>query len=131
MDFRERLRGELDRRRTRNPRYSVRAFARWLGVHHSAVTRALAPDGRLTSRAIQRLGARLGLSPQEIYEASVEENAASIRAFIGGTRFRPDSRLIATMTGLRLDEVGRGLHHLLYNHRLTMESATSWTLEEQ
>jgi hypothetical protein len=131
MDFRVRVKAEFDRRRERNPRYSARAFARWLGIHHSALARSLAPGGRFTSRTVQRLGARLELSPAEIDEASVEENASSIRAFVGGTKFRPDSRWIATMIGLPLDEVNRALHHLLYNRRVTMESVTTWTQEER
>ena len=45
-------------------------------------------------------------------------------------RFRPNSRWLATMTGVPVDEINRALHHLLYQRRLTMGSGDILDLGE-
>jgi transcriptional regulator with XRE-family HTH domain len=129
MDLRSTLREELQRRRSRNPRYSMRAFARALGTHHSTLSQILQQRRRLTARAIRALGARLGLSAAQIGDACVAENCAAIRRLVGDARFIPDSRWIATMTGIPLDDVNLALHWLLYRRQLTMRTRTTWTSE--
>jgi hypothetical protein len=127
MDLRALLGAELRRRRERNPRYSLRAFARALGTHHSTLSQILARRRRLTPRAVRRLGGRLGLAPAEIAAACVAENAGEILRVVGDGRFRPDSRWLATMTGIPLDDVNVALHHLLWQRRLTMQTPDTWT----
>jgi hypothetical protein len=56
MDMRSLLQLEFDRRRTKNPRYSLRAFAYELGTHHSALSQMLRAHRRLTARTIRRFG---------------------------------------------------------------------------
>jgi hypothetical protein len=129
MDLCALLGAELRRRRERNPRYSLRAFARQLGTHHSTLSQLMARERRLTPRAVRRLGMRLGLAPAQIEAACVAENAAALLRLLdaGGGRLRPDSRWIATVTGIPLDDVDVALHHLLWQRRLTMHSPDAWT----
>src|SRR5262249_5964356 len=65
------LQRELNRRRARNPRYSLRAFANALGTHHSTLSQMMQARRRLTTRTIRRFGQRLGLSAPEIRDACV------------------------------------------------------------
>lgn len=122
-----RLAAEYRRRRGINPRYSLRAFARALGTHHSTLSQILQGRRRLTSRAVRRLGPRLGMSPAEIAEACLDESCAAILRLVADRRFRPSSRWIATMTGIPLDDVNLALHRLLYRRQLVMRTTTSWT----
>ena len=127
MDLRTHIRAELEERRRRNPRYSLRGFALSLGTHHSTLSRIFDQKRRLTPRSIHRFGERLGLSPRQINDACLAENCASILRVVGGRRFRADSRWIAMMTGIPIDEVNIALHRLLYERRLTMKSRAAWT----
>jgi plasmid maintenance system antidote protein VapI len=62
MDMRSILQLEFNRRRARNPRYSLRAFANALGTHHSTLSQMMQARRRLTTRTIRRFGHKLGLS---------------------------------------------------------------------
>ena len=127
MDLRARITEELQQRRRRNPRYSMRAFARALGTHHATLSQILRHSRRLTPRAIRVLGTRLGLTPAQIAESCLAENCAVIRRLVGDARFVPDCRWIATMTGIGVDDVNVALHWLLYTRELTMETQSTWT----
>jgi len=130
MDMRSLLQLEFDRRRTKNPRYSLRAFAYALGTHHSTLSQMLRARRRLTARTIRRFGQRLGLSAPEIRAACVAEHCAAIRRLVSDPRFRADSRWIAVMTGISLDDVNVALHWLLYTRELIMSGPQTWTLSE-
>ena len=127
MDLRALLGAELRRRRERNPRYSLRAFARTLGTHHSTLSQLLAHRRRLTPRAIRRLGGRAALAPPQLDAACVAENAAAVLRLLRDGRLRPDSRWIATRTGIPLDDVNVALQQLLAQRRLAMPTAHAWT----
>lgn len=131
MDMRALLETELQRRRERNPRYSLRAFARSLDTHHSTVSRILRSQRRLTPRAIRRFGKVLKLSPARIEAACVAEHCASIRRLVSDARFRADSRWLAMMTGIPLHDVNVALHWLLHRRELTMSGPQTWTLSEE
>ena len=131
MDLRMILSDELRKRQARNPRYSIRAFAKSLATHHSTVTRILGSERRLTARSIQTIGTRLRMSPGQISDACREENCAIILRAVRDPRFRPDSRWIATMTGIPLDQVNVALHSLLYERRLVMTSRAAWSAESR
>ena len=55
----EQLRQELRRRCERNPRYSIRAFARALEIHPSTLAAILAEKRPLTRKTAIRLASRL------------------------------------------------------------------------
>jgi hypothetical protein len=129
MDFRILLRAEFERRRARNPRYSLRAFARHLATHHSAITRILDDRRRLTPKRLRALGERLGLTPAQIRGACLHEQMELIASLVARPGFRPDSRWIATRSGLSIDDVNVALHLLVHSRRITMTSSTTWTTE--
>lgn len=56
---------ELGRRLERNPRYSLRAFSKALGVSHSLLSRVLAGKRTVTPELAETLANRLALSPQD------------------------------------------------------------------
>ena len=127
MDLQTVIRTELERRRQRNARYSLRGLATSLRVHHSTLSRIL--DGRrsVTPDAIERLGERLGLDRGAIRELRLAENRKAVLRAVGDRRFRADSRWLAMMTGIPVDDLNIALHSLLHEGRLIMSSATHWT----
>lgn len=126
MDLPALLEAELRRRRARNPRYSLRAFARALGTDHGTLSRIMRRERRLTARTIRRAGARLGLTPPQLDGACLAEHCTAILRVVGDPRFRADSRWIATMTGIPVDDVNVALHALLRGRRLVMRTPSSW-----
>ena len=67
LSFRRHLQGELGRRCARNPRYSLRAFARHLGVDHSTLSQILRGRRALGPTAIGRMGRKLGLDAATLH----------------------------------------------------------------
>jgi transcriptional regulator with XRE-family HTH domain len=80
-EFRLFLQEELVRRCKKNPRFSLRAFARTLDVEASALSKILNGKRSLTPRMLHRLSAQLGLGPDEVrrYEASLRPGRAALR----------------------------------------------------
>lgn len=128
MDLRTILRAEFARRKQRNARYSLRAFARSLHTHHATLSRIFNERLRVTPRVVRQLGARVGLSASEVRDVCIVEHCLAIKRVVADERFRADSRWIAMMTGIPLDEVNMALHWLLYRRELTMSARTAWTL---
>lgn len=147
--FRERLQAELAARCERNPRYSLRAFARFLGLDHASLSQLLRGKRSMTESAIRRLGARIALTPQEIDhyialgagDASRPEiraladdaaqvlgqwHAFAILELIRLREFRPDVRWMARVLGVPSDDIAIALQHLLRLGFLKMESAGVW-----
>jgi len=131
MDLRARIAAELEGRRARHPRYSLRAFARGAGVAHTTIARLLRKDGRLTPGAARRLGRKLGLTLPEIAEACRAENERRILSLIGRPGFHADSRWLAVHAGLSIDDVNIALHRLLAGRRLQMRAPASWSARKE
>jgi hypothetical protein len=129
MDLRALISAEFLRRRKRNPRYSLRAFARDLGTHHSTLARLLQRRRRLTSRTVRSPGARLGLGGADLAHACITEHTDIILDLARRRGFCADSRWIATRSGLPLDEVNVALHQLVHSGRITMSSPSTWIPE--
>ncbi len=70
-DFRIFLQEELVKRCKRNPKFSVRAFARVLGIENSALSKILAGKRALTPQMVMRLGKKLGFGLEEISQFSI------------------------------------------------------------
>ena len=128
---RDALQNEFDRRRANNPRYSLRAFARFIGTDHATLSQILRGTRRLTPAMIRRLGARLQMSPAGVETECAAANDALVLAVIDRVAFRPDSRWIATMTGLTIDEVNVSLQRLLYKRAMVMLAQNEWRSNEQ
>ena len=126
MAFREILQQELEQRKARNPRYSLRAFARVLHLDHASLSQILRGRRRLTPRTIRRLGAILRVPPRELDEHCAHENDQIVLRAIATTKFRPDSRWIASLAGIPLDDVNIALQRLVRTGVLTMTSTRRW-----
>jgi hypothetical protein len=128
MNFRQMLQVELVKRRERNPRYSLRAFAAYLGTDHATLSQIIRGRRHLSPRMVRRLGGRLRLAPRELADACVQQNAEAILRLARSASFRTHSRWIASRAGIALDGVNTALHWLLSHGKLVMTSADSWTL---
>ena len=127
MDLRALLEEEFRRRRERNPKYSLRAFARSMRSHHSTLSRILKRRRRLTAPMTRTLGRRLGLSSADIEEACVHESERTVLDLVDHPRFLPDSCWLAMAAGIPLDRVNIALQSLLRTGRLTMATRSRWT----
>lgn len=126
MAFREILEVELARRKARNRRYSIRAFAQALDVDHSTLSQILRGKRRLTTRTIRRLGAALRLSQHEIDMHCAEENDLALLQIVGTDLFRANSRWLATVLGISIDSVNISLQRLLRLRVLRMTTPRAW-----
>jgi transcriptional regulator with XRE-family HTH domain len=155
-DFRRLLCAELARRCAGNPRYSLRAFAKGLGVDHATLSQLLRGRRTLTEAMIRRLARRLKLD-----EAAIQDHIAVAQRAEGAPRepgslrevrqltadaaslvqqwqhfaileltrldsFKPDSRWIARVLGISIDEVNIALQQLIRLNLLEMASPTRW-----
>jgi transcriptional regulator with XRE-family HTH domain len=85
-DFRTFLGARLRAARKRNPRFSLRAFARRLCVDHSTLSQILRGTRRLTSAQAALMGKRLGLAADAIQQYARDLDAAPART--GARRVR-------------------------------------------
>jgi transcriptional regulator with XRE-family HTH domain len=150
--FRRFLQEELAQRCARNPRYSLRAFARYLTLDHSTLSQLLRGRRRFTARTIERIGKRLSLSPAMITQFVERERgpaeswtsrelrqlsrdaALSLaewhhHAILELTRlasFRPDVRWISRVLDVPVDDVNVAITRLARLRLLDMRSPTMW-----
>jgi len=126
VDFHALLDAELRRRQAANPRYSLRAFARMLGIDHSSLSQILRRRRRLTARVMRRLGAALRVAPADVARAAAQANADTLARVVRDPAFRPDCRWIASKLGIRLDEVQLALQEVLRTGRVVMRTSRRW-----
>ncbi|MGC4086376.1 MAG: helix-turn-helix domain-containing protein [Polyangiaceae bacterium] len=125
----EGLAAELERRRSNNPRYSLRAFARDLGMHHASLSRLLRGRLRPSPKLLQSLDARLTLCPTALELGRVEAHDSKVLAVMRRADFVANSRFVATRAGLSLDAVNASLFRLLRAGRLSMRGP-DWKIHE-
>ena len=128
MELRQRLRKEFMRRVARNPRYSLRAYARSLSLDHATLNRVIGGSRGLSPASLVRVCTRLGCTPEEIVLARLAEDARKILQLVSAPDFRPDCRWIAVKSGIDLDNVNRALHQLIHERRLVMTTPQRWTI---
>ena len=126
MNFLQTLETEFELRRQRNPRYSLRAFARYLGTDHSTLSQILRQRRSLSPRTISKFGKQLRFDADVITDACVRQNAEKILQLARSPGFRTHSRWIATRTGIPLDAVNVALQNLLHDGELVMQSVNRW-----
>lgn len=152
--FRALVQTHFEGRRRRNPKYSLRAFARDLGLDHATLSQIIRGRRGLTNAAITRIGERLGLSGEVIeHYLAPERNGArkparaveplhhlSLDAFqvisdwhhfallelLRVDGFRPDSRWIARALGITVDEVNIAISRLTRLGLLEMRDHGEW-----
>jgi transcriptional regulator with XRE-family HTH domain len=122
---------EFDRRRARNRRYSLRSFARFLGMDHSTLSQILRGKRRLTTQTVRAIGPMLGLSAVAITAHGVLENEQALLRAIARPGFRADSRWLAVNLGIPLDQVNVALQGLLRRRLLIMVSSQRWVSIEE
>lgn len=139
--FRKRLEAEFQTRREKNTRYSLRAFAAFLGTDHSTLSQILRKRRRTPSRTLRGWGRKLGLGAEEIAVYIAAEHAADagstqrlqqlrhwtaeamaiisershwgILHLLREPGFVPDSRSIALKLGVTVDAVNMAVSRLL------------------
>ncbi len=126
VTFRAVLRAEFERRQSANPRYSLRSFARDLSLDHSTLSQILRGRRRLTGRTVRALGRRLRLSTAEVAELCALENESAVLSVLDRRNFQADSRWVASMIGIPLDEVNVTLQRLLRKRIVTMTARARW-----
>jgi transcriptional regulator with XRE-family HTH domain len=125
------LRTEFERRRTANPRYSLRSFARDLSVDHSTLSQILRGTRRLTGRNVRALGRRLRLDPTDLAEFCALENESAVLSALDRPAFQADSRWVASQLGIPLDEVNITLQRLLRKRIVTMTARARWVRNQE
>lgn len=133
--FRVFLRAELARRCARNPRYSLRAFARHLGVDHATLSQWMRGRRMMSAQSIERLAARLRV-PGRLVRVFVEHRGAegpdfAILDLVGSGACRPDSRWIARELGITVDEANVALQRLLRLQLLRMTAQDAWIAAQE
>jgi transcriptional regulator with XRE-family HTH domain len=129
--FREAVAAELERRRQRNRRYSLRQFARGLGIHHSTASRLLRGTRAVPGRTLVTVAAHLGMSSTQTADFQAREDAAAVVEAIGRASFRPDSRWLASVAGIPVDSVNIVLQKLLHTGCLRMTSRARWEVARE
>ncbi len=152
--FRLYLQAELARRCSTNPQYSLRSFALQLKIDHSTLSQILRGKRLLSDRVISKLGKRLALDSSTIDAFILQEKlrSAEVRSTQGEIRqlahdtvslisnvyhytilelirlpeFKPDSRWIARVLNLTVDEVNLAIARLLRLGLLEMVAVDKW-----
>lgn len=157
-DFREYLKAELIRRTKANPAYSLRAFARALGVQSGFLSKILLGQRRVTEATVRRFGMKLGLSLQEIerYEkrASISSTSQSnaftfqqisydqfqamaewyhfaILELSTIQNFTPHPKWIARALGISIAEARSAIERLERLGYINIAKDGSWSLREE
>jgi uncharacterized protein (TIGR02147 family) len=79
-DFKSLLQEELLKRCRKNPSYSLRSFAKYLGIGHSALTEMLNGKRSITKKSMEKLGLVLGLSMNELEGYKMSANCSQTEA---------------------------------------------------
>ena len=95
--FRQRLEREFLARREKNPRYSLRAFAAFLGTDHSTLSQVLKGSRRAPVKQLRAWCRKLAISPEEITVYLAAEHV-------------PDAGRAQTAGEAHADRLGRGDH---------------------
>jgi len=138
---------EFESRRRKNSRYSLRAFAAYLGTDHSTLSQVLRSRRRAPARQIRAWAKKLGLGTEEASVWVAVEHPESeadrhwteeamgivtervhwqIIDLCRAPEFRADCRWVAEQTGVSTDKVNLALSRLLRLGLLEM-SGSRWT----
>ena len=156
-DIPQLLREQLRAGMRRNPRFSLRSFAKQIGIDHSTLSQVLKGRRRLSAAALEAVGKRLGLN-EEAFRAYAQssrkkKNAKSLPENIRSFHFdldtfqllsvwhhyaileliqvqgcKTDSRWIANTLGIAVEDVNIALQRLLRLGLLEMSGRIAgWT----
>jgi len=149
-DFRILLQNELAARCTSNPRYSLRAFAKHLGVGSSDLSKFIRRKRQLSETTLLRLANRLGLAPEKtehyrqalsgVKTKSSEYHQVSMDQFhlvsdwyhfailelIKVKGFRPEPAWVAHRLGISVSEVNIAVQRLMRLGYLEISARGKW-----
>jgi uncharacterized protein (TIGR02147 family) len=148
------LRERLHAAMRRNPRFSLRSFAKQLGIDHSTLSQVLRSRRRLSARALEAVGKRVGLSQEAIRAYARSRNKPTSKNLLENVRrfhldldtfqllsvwyhyaileliqvqgFKTDSRWIAKTLGIAVEDVNVALQRLLRLGLLEMSERDRW-----
>ena len=126
--FRDVVAREFERRCQQNPRYSLRGFARAMGVHHATLSRLLTGAQPIRSETIATLGPRIGLPAARVRALIAGEDIELVIRAVERPTFRPQSRWLASIAGIPVDRVNIALQTLLRRRQLKMLTTTQWSV---
>lgn len=152
--FPEKLKREFEARREKNSRYSLRAFAAFLGTDHSTLSQILRAKRPICANAVRAWGEKLGMTPEEtaVYVAAqyvpdpsttrrheqLRHWTAEAMAIVNerihwhilrllhSRSFQADCRWIAAEIGTSVDQVNLALSRLLRLRLLEMARSGKW-----
>jgi plasmid maintenance system antidote protein VapI len=134
QDFRSFLQDELDKRCKKNPRFSLRAFARTLEVEPSALSKILHGKRALTPKMLMRMASQLGLPEQEIERFTSKQassrNSDSYRDLKDSAKFRVHKKMKLAIASELLKEAELLLEKFLTDLSDLAASGKGLTQEE-
>lgn len=156
-DFRLYLQGELLKRCERNPSYSLRSFARSLGIHHGTLSQILRGTRPLSENVFELLAAALGLSLDRTAafrsglksgkldsrgyrscDLTVDAFAAisdwyhdAILELVNLKEFSPKPKWIAKRLGISVSEVHAAIERLQRLELIQISSDGTWNTQAQ
>ena len=147
-DFRLYLQNELLRRCEANPRYSLRSFASNLQTNPAILSTLLSKKRTLTEAHIRKFGTALSLDPstvnnfvqslkeartptyqeltQDVFLAISEWYYDAILEMTGLKSFKPDSKWIAKVLGISINEVNAAVQRLIRLELLEIDKKGKW-----
>jgi transcriptional regulator with XRE-family HTH domain len=152
--FRARLEKELQERQKVNLRYSLRAFAAFLGTDHSTLSQILRGKRRAPTAQIRAWAKKLDIDAEEAAayiaaehlpgpgqterESQIRHWTAESMAIVSDSThwdivrlsrtpgLRPDSRWMAEQVGVSIDQVNMAFQRLLRLRLIDTDSAGRW-----
>jgi transcriptional regulator with XRE-family HTH domain len=152
--FRERLGQEFEARRQKNARYSLRAFAAFLGTDHSTLSQILNGSRRIPVRHVRSWARKLGMDPEEatayvaaehVPDTARAEREEQLRHWTAEamsivtervhweilrlcrtSAFHYDCRWIAGQIGTTVDEVNLAMSRLLRLRLVEVSAGGEW-----
>ena len=137
--FVQRLQKEFDTRRTRNPKYSLRAFSQFLNVDHASLSQILRRQRAVPAGAAEAWGTMLGWAAGEVRAyASTEAWAAQALEIVDDPRHWALVRLardrdfvgnctwIADRLGVSVDDANVVITRLLRVGMIRMDGNRPW-----
>lgn len=152
--FRQKLEQEFQARQEKNPRYSLRAFARFLGADHSVLSQILRGVRRAPAAQIRAWARKLKMTPEEsaayiaaehLPDAATTKRNEQLRHWTAEglsvaterthweivrlsrmPRFQTDCRWVAGKINTTVDEVNLALQQLLRLRLLEVSASGKW-----
>jgi uncharacterized protein (TIGR02147 family) len=147
-NFRVYLKNELARRCAKNPAYSLRAFAKLLGISHTSLSQVLSGKRPLTQKSQLQMAEALALSPEQLIGFQISKDISFEEQFKGLDLeqfdifadpihdailelthlkyFKPQTAWIATVLDVNAHQVSAAVDRLVRVKLLKIERNGKW-----